>query len=402
MVPRRKAHIEKNEISSIINAIHKNQFTENSIETLERRVADFTGIGETIALNSGRRAMTLILKHLGIGAGDEVIIPAYTLKDLVPLIENLGAVCVPTDISPLTLNIDPVGIQKRITGKTRAILVLHAFGLPCDIETISDIAAQNNLPVIEDCAHSFGATVNGRHTGSFGSAGFYSFETTKPLNTYGGGMVVSGDKNLIQRIREETSHDRMDSAPVLEKVKAARMESFMFSKGLSNPMLFMLTLPGIKKIIEKAYRLIQHPPPSGIGYHPVQADIGQKKLPGLTERIKARQHHADIYRSLLIPEIKTIEVPEGVSPSCYFFIVLLPCDAAPVRRDLLLYGIDAGIKDEIADNCAALLGYNDCQEVSRIYKQAMVLPMFDGITAKEIHKAAEALNRAVLKRLPGP
>ena len=202
LIPRRRADMAPGETRRLKSACAGLRMGEPPlVAEFERRVAAFTGVPQAAAVNSGRLGMRLILEYLGVGDGAEVIIPAYTLKDLIPIVRNSGAEAVPADIDPRTLNVTAASVERRITARTRAIIVLHAFGAPAPVDEITELADRRSIPVIEDCAHSLGATLHGRQTGSFGYAGFFSFEPTKPVNTYGGGMVVSRDPDLVRFIR---------------------------------------------------------------------------------------------------------------------------------------------------------------------------------------------------------
>ena len=173
---------------------HRQQGEESAVlQRWEKEFASFVGRQAAISVGSGRLAMKLILSALELPPCSEVIIPAYTLKDLLPIINAIGLVPVAADIDPATWNISPQTILARLSPRTRAILALHLFGNPCPMSEIMTLAREHGLKVIEDCAHSAGSTLHGRQTGNFGDAAFFSFEAIKPINTSGGGMVVVGD-----------------------------------------------------------------------------------------------------------------------------------------------------------------------------------------------------------------
>ena len=396
MIPRRRAHTEADELAEL-KARCRAPAQENpeTIAQWERAVRDHVGAPHAAVVNSGRRGMTLIFEHLGIGAGDEVVVPAYTLKDLIPLIQSLGATVVPADVDPDTFNVSPDAIARRITPKTRAILALHAFGAPCAIEQIVALADGQGIPVIEDCAHSLGATVGGRQTGSFGRAAFFSFETTKPVNTYGGGMVVSSDEGLVETVRAGRADEAADTGIVAQKVGAIGTERLLFTTGLGFPLLYLLASPTWKGFVSRQYRRFQHAPPARARYLTLQAEVGLKKLATLSDRIRDRKGKVQLLRSLLSPDIRTQQVVDGCESSWYMFVAVLPREAVRVRRSLLLRGIDAGIEDEIADNCAALLGYDDCPAIDEVFGRTMALPLYEGISEEAIRKIARVLNKVV-------
>jgi perosamine synthetase len=396
VIPRRRAQIYTGELSEITECCARPDAEDPEIlSRWEHTVAQYVGTPQAAVVNSGRRGMTLIFKHLGVGPGDEVIVPACTLKDLIPLIQNLGATPVPADIDPATLNVTVEQVARRITPRTKAILVLHAFGLPCPVNRIVELADRHNLPVIEDCAHSLGATLDGRQTGSFGYAGFYSFETCKPVNTWGGGMVVSRDPALSDAIHNQTSGDVVDYAPLHKKISATRTEHLLLGTGLGFPMLFCLASPSLKGAFERLYRRFQGAPPASVRYLAAQAVVGRTKLTLLADRIRRRKQTAETYRRLLRPEIRMPTVAPECEPSWYFLMAALPCSAAAVRRRILWSGIDAAVEDEIADDCAALLKYDDCPAIRDLFPRLIALPMYDDMSEAEVTRVAHAVNKAV-------
>ena len=396
MIPRRWAYTYEGEWKELEDAFRSGTMPDDRVvPAWEQAVADYVGVPHAAAVNSGRRGMTLIFEHLGLGMGDEVIVPAYTLGDLIPLIQRFGTKVVPADIDPDTYCLDPAEVEKRLSERTKAILALHTFGAPCAIDEIMRRAAERNIPVIEDCAHSLGAAVRGRQTGSFGYAGFFSFEPTKPINTYGGGMVVTRDESLINHIRQKTAQDTANLESLQQKVKAVRTEQRLFSTGLAFPFLFMLASPALRSGLSRLYRNRQHVPPGNVRYSPLQAHLGLKKLTGLRQRIENRDRVARQFRSLLKPEIRTQRIEDGCMSPWYFFVAVLPCPAARLRRKLLLRGIDAGIEEEIADDCAASLGYGDCPKTRALFRNAIALPMYDGMDEKTVERVAKTLNAVV-------
>ncbi len=376
--------------------IRENTFPADAVTSLERAVAKYVGAPQAAASNSGRRGMALVFQHIGLRAGDEVIVPALTLGELLPLIERFGARAVPADISQATLNMSPEGVQRRMSARTKAILALHAFGNPCDVASIIDIGRNHHVPVIEDCAHSLGATCRGKHTGTFGYAGFYSLETTKPLSTLGGGMVVSKDVGLAHHIRTAQRDDRPGTESIEQKIAAMRREELLYRTGLAFPLLFMLATPAFAQGMTRLYRRFgRHPVPEEIAYSPAQAVIGLENLASLEARIRTRQAAAELYRRLLAPEIGTQRISAESSSTWYFFVAVLPKEAAEVRKRLLLRGIDAGVGHEVIDDCAALLGYDDCPNATALFPRLIALPMYDGIRPKEVERVANTLNRVV-------
>lgn len=179
----------------------------SKVSEFEEKVADYHYVNNAIGVASGTDALHLSIDALDIGEGDEVITSPFTFFATVEAILYTGAVPVFVDVEPDTLNIDVKQIEAHITKKTKAILPVHLFGHPADMEKILEIAKKYRLKVIEDCAQSFGAELNGRKAGSFGDAGCFSFYPSKNLGGYGdGGMITLNNPKVAEKIRELRNH----------------------------------------------------------------------------------------------------------------------------------------------------------------------------------------------------
>jgi dTDP-4-amino-4,6-dideoxygalactose transaminase len=178
-----------------------------AVSEFEANVASYLGADHAIGLASGTDALVLALRALDIGAGDEVIIPTYTFFATAGTVMSVGATPVFVDIDPVTYEIDVTQIKDRITPKTKAIIPVHLYGHPADMDPILTLARSHGLRVIEDNAQGFGATYRGKKTGSLGDIGCLSFFPTKNLGAFGdGGMVVTNDSALAERMRMLRTH----------------------------------------------------------------------------------------------------------------------------------------------------------------------------------------------------
>jgi len=391
IIPRRYADIQAGEFSRVFQ-LQRQHFNTNTIIEWEKMFADYIGAKHAIAIGSGRLAMTLILKSFNFEPGSEIIIPAYTLKDLIPLIQSLNLKPIPADIDKGTFNIMPESVLNRITGKTKAILALHIFGNPCKIDKLKEIADSHNLKLIEDCAHSAGSQFAGKMTGSFGDAGFFSFETIKPINTYGGGMIVSNDKELVDNIRLNIK-TLLPSDKILGKVKSAYIERFLFFTSLAYFPLRFLASKKWSKRMNTLYRMLHHAPKQDRQYSSVQASLGLEKIKTLNERMDNRREKAHYFISLLPDDIQPQVVLENSFSNYYFFVALLPDSANKLRKILLKHGFDAGVKDEIADNCAQMLKFNNCPNVEYVYENAIHLPIHENIKKEKIEYLAKIIKK---------
>lgn len=177
------------------------------VDALEKEISEYHNVNYAVSLASCTDALHLSLKALGIKDGDEVITTPFTFIAAAEAIVYVGAKPVFVDIDKNTLNIDPSKIHEKITQKTRAILPVHLFGLPADMEELTETAKKFNLKVIEDCAQSFGAKYKGAVVGSLGDAGCYSFYPSKNLGGCGdGGMLITNSRNTYERVKLLRNH----------------------------------------------------------------------------------------------------------------------------------------------------------------------------------------------------
>jgi dTDP-4-amino-4,6-dideoxygalactose transaminase len=175
---------------------------------LEEGIARLCDQKHAVAVSSGTDALVCSMMGLGVGAGDEVVTTPFTFFATAGSIVRLGAKPVFVDIEPDTFNIDPQLIEKAVTGKTKAVIVVHLFGQCAEMDSIRDVTARcGNIPVIEDAAQAIGATHRDRPAGSLGLAATFSFYPTKNLGGFGeGGMILTGDEDLAQRCRLMRNH----------------------------------------------------------------------------------------------------------------------------------------------------------------------------------------------------
>jgi perosamine synthetase len=181
------------------------------MEEFEELVCRYVGQNFGIAVSSGTAGLHLCIRALGIVADDEVIVPSFTFVAAANAVRYEGATPVFVDIEPRSLNLDPSLIEAAITPRTRAILVVHTFGCPANMQAILDIAHRHGLRVIEDACEAIGATYQGRHVGCFADAAVFAFYPNKQITTGEGGLVVTGDPRLAREIRAMRNHGRYES-----------------------------------------------------------------------------------------------------------------------------------------------------------------------------------------------
>ena len=204
MIPVFEPSIGDEEAEAVAAAVRRGEISGSFGEELpgfEREFADFVGASHGVAVTSGTAALNLAVAAAGIGPGDEVLVSASTNVATALAPYHCGAIPVPVDSEPETCNLDLDLVESLITPRTKAIIPVHLFGHPVDMDRLLEIAQRHDLVVIEDCAESHGATVRGRMTGSFGDMACFSFYANKVITTGEGGMVMTDDDALAERLR---------------------------------------------------------------------------------------------------------------------------------------------------------------------------------------------------------
>jgi len=199
----------KDEVQSALNATLDNTafIMGPSVHALEDEVSAYLNIKHSVSCASGTDALHLALRALGVGPGDEVICPSFTFAATAEAIRYVDATPVFVDIDPTTLNMDPACVKNAISDKTRAVIVVHLFGLTADIDTIKSHIKGKDIFLVEDCAQSFGASYKGKKTGTLGDISCFSFFPSKNLGCYGdGGMISTADDKLAETLKLLRNH----------------------------------------------------------------------------------------------------------------------------------------------------------------------------------------------------
>jgi len=198
MIPVNKPQIPTNALTYFTECVNSGWFSAEGpyVKKFEAAMAKYVGVKYAVAVNSGTTALHLALLTLGIGKGDEVILPASTIASCYFAIWYTGAKAVPVDVDPETFTINPSLIKKHLTPKTKAIMAVHLFGHPCDMDAINRIAKKHKLCVVEDAAEAHGATYKKQRTGSLGDISCFSFYANKIVSCGEGGMVLTNNQDI--------------------------------------------------------------------------------------------------------------------------------------------------------------------------------------------------------------
>ncbi len=200
--------IEDEDINAVVSVLKSGWLAHGPVvESFEKNFAEYVGVKYAAAVSNGTVALMLSLKALGIGNGDKVLVPDYTFIATATSVLMVGATPIFVDVDYKTFNMDVDDLQKKISETNpKAIIVVHLFGHPADIKTIKDIASDKKIVLIEDAAQAHGAEAWGKKVGSFGDAAIFSFYATKNMTTGEGGIVLSDDRRVIEKVKLLRNH----------------------------------------------------------------------------------------------------------------------------------------------------------------------------------------------------
>jgi dTDP-4-amino-4,6-dideoxygalactose transaminase len=208
----------------------------DAISRLETEFARFVGVPQAVAVPSGRAGLRFIYDAIGLEQGAEVICSSFAYPVVPHLTKSLGYRVRFAECEMETLGMDPEALAARISSDTRVVVATHLYGVPCRIQEIAEICSRNGAILIEDCAHCYGASVGGRPTGAFGEFAYFSFETSKPINTLGGGMVTTRDVEAAGRLRDVAAQEHRKELRWLLK----RLCKTSFEATVTHPWVFNL------------------------------------------------------------------------------------------------------------------------------------------------------------------
>ncbi len=348
--------------------------------------------GHAVTASYGRMAFYYILKALALPAGSEIVLPTLTFWVVPALAKAAGLKVVFADVDPATFTMDPAG-------------------LPCDMEAILGIAARHDLRVIEDCAHALGATYDGRPVGTLGDAGFFSFQTLKPLNLYGGGLALVRNPQLAARVRELAYAEPWpDEKRITNRLLVGRLQRIFIKPWVFTisafPILWFSALIDANPDVylwEKIRSLDPLPDVYTERFPNAQAAIGLAALEMLDEWTEQTRRHAGVMNRALrgLPGITVPEVPQKRTHVYYQY-----CLYGPQRDELVVRCVRRGIDIETlhVDVCSELEMFAD----SRVEPKgapgavraagAMQIPVYSTLTDAQIDRVARVVKDVLAPR----
>lgn len=257
-IPINKPYTDSLDEALVLDAVKTGHGKDRNkyLDRFEQEFAQYTGAALAHCTSSCTGAIHLALAAMGVGPGDEVIVPEITWIASVEPVLYLGAKPVFVDVLPDSWCIDPDAVAQAIGPKTKAIIAVHVYGNLCDMESLLHIAHQNNVYVLEDAAEGIGSFRNGKHAGSMGLAGTFSFHGTKTISTGEGGMVISSDPDFMHRLRVLNDHGRDPKDP---EAKMYWMRHYGYKYRMSNTQaaLGLAQLSKISELVQKKRAIFQ-------------------------------------------------------------------------------------------------------------------------------------------------
>src|SRR5262245_18736911 len=358
-----------------------------------------------ISASFGRMAFYYILKALELPAGSEIILPSLTFWVVPALAKVAGLKVVFADVDPETFTLDPAAFERAIRPATRAVVPPHHYGLPCDMHAILGLAARHHLRVIEDCAHALGATYDGRAVGTLGDAGFFSFQTLKPLNLYGGGLALVRDPEVAARVRRLAYAEPWPvEKRVTNRLLIGRLQRIFIKPWVCTisafPMLWVSALIDANPDVylwEKIRSLEPLPDNYTERFPNAQAAIGLAALEMLDEWTARTRRHAGVMSHALegLPGITVPQVPSKRTHVYYQY-----CVYGPQRDELVVRCVRRGIDIETlhVDVCNELEMFAD----SRVEPAgapgavkaagAMQIPVYSTLTDAQVERVAKVVR----------
>jgi perosamine synthetase len=381
-IPLSAPDVDEDDIAAVVRVLRTSQLSLGPVlGEFERGFAEYVGAPHAIAVSSGTAGLHLALLALGIGEGDEVIVPSFTFIAAANAILYVGAVPVFVDIDRVTLNMDAARVERAITPRTRALMVVHTFGVPADMGALLEIAARQRLKIIEDACEAIGAEyrgheMRGRRVGTFGDAGVFAFYPNKQITTGEGGMIVTRDAEVAATLQSLRNQGRRPTDDWLEHSELG----YNYRISEMNCALGLAQLRRIDSILERRREVAE------------EYDARLRDCPGLV--------------------LPVLAVPEGVV-SWFVYVVRLSAgftaaDRDAVRGILIERGIGCGryfapIHQQAAyrdlPSAAVRLPVTESEA-----ERTLALPFFNRIHREQIAEVCDALLDALghLAQKTGP
>ena len=388
---KQEAIISAKELLFFSNNVQKN---DEKVRKFEHRFAGYIGARYAVMVPSARYGFYLLLKALGVGEGDEVVIPALTYFAIPAMVPLTKAKVVLADIVLNSHVIDPESFASVITEKTKVVVPTHLFGTPCDMSPILEIANKHNIAVIEDCAQSTGAKYGGRRVGSFGKAAYYTFGLTKNITSLSGAMITTDDKDIAQYVREQVQQGGY--APLQKSLKEACTGLAMMVA--THPKIYWATVhPAVQlgNILGKdpihdtfgepecRYEKLSSSYTEFSKARSIQAAVGMKQLDRIEELNAARVVNG-IYLDTNLQSVSNLSAPEYPKDAepIYMSFVVHHKDRKKLAQALLRRGVDTttGYMNDMSTHELFPEFRSNCPNATKANKELLHIPVHPNLT----------------------
>lgn len=369
------------------------------IAEFEKAFADYIGSADAVTVPSGRGGFKLLFDGLGLEPGDEIICSAFGYPIVPFLVKSLGYDLKFVDCETRTLGMDPEKLKDVISDKTRAVIATHLYGVPCQVDKIAEIARENGAALIEDCAHCYGAAIDDKKVGTFGDAGCFSFETSKVINTMGGGMVTVNSTDLGSRIREAAREGQQNGLKWLLK----RLSKTTFESLVTNPVLFNV---GVYQALRLAPRGQEDRFASGYHgdevsmagkmgrYTNYQARLGLRGMKTVGSVVASRKANAERLIDQLGEKLH-FQQPAGPNVySNYMLVTVLTAELKAFADRLLRNGVDT--KHLYMRDCSGMFeGAGEFPNAVRAEQEVLHIPAHPHLSLDDIDTVAGKVLNAL-------
>ena len=364
-IPMSAPEIDESDVAAVAAVIRSGRLSLGpKTEEFEDAIRDYIGVRHAVAVSSGTAALHLIVRALGLVPGDEVLVPSFTFAASVNALLYEGLKPVFCDIEDKTYNVDPSDIERKITPKTKAILVVDVFGHPADWEAITRIAGEHDLRIIDDSCEALGAEYDGRKIGQFGDAAAFAFYANKQITAGEGGMIVTNNAQIARVARSLRNQGRSEMGSWLEHERLGfnyRMDEMSAALGLSQLHRIELFLRRRQQVADMYSQRLRETPC-------VRAPIVSPRV-RMSWFVYVITLDEAVNRSSVIEHLKKRQIPLR----CYF---------SPVHLQAYMRSYDSCGSEELPTTVS-------------VARRTLALPFHNRLTKDEVNEVADALQEAM-------
>jgi perosamine synthetase len=372
IIPYGRQWIDEADIRAVVDVLRSDWITTGpKVSEFEHAVMDFVGAEHAVAVNSGTAALHAAMCAIGVGDGDEVILPPMTFVATANCVVFQGATPVFADVDADTLLINPAEVESKITERTKAIIAVDYAGQPCDYNALRDIAERHGLVLIADACHSIGAQFNGRNVGTLADLSVFSFHPVKHITTGEGGMVVTDETKFAEKMRRFRNHGIATDYKQREDQKTWFYE--MVELGYNYRITDFQCALGLSQL---------------------------KKLPSLLEKRRSiASHYDNAFAS--VSAIQPLSTQKHALHAYHLYVIKLNLKALGLSRKKLFQKMrNKGIGANVHYIPAHLHPYyrknfgtysNLCPIAEKVYEQIISIPIYPGMTDKDIKKVINVI-----------